>query len=351
MGLSEPKGLLTTSSSPSPRHLIRVSATMSKNRHTRDKQSPVKHNRLAPVVFAHPQLEALEDRTLFAVDFPGLANFLAAADNVSGRLDTLHSDLVSQVSSIKVDLPVLNDGLDGVPEAKSFLDALRSKLHDALQGLGSTTDPEQVKQAIFNALGPLGSGIDVLGNRNQDQDPNITKDDVGVAFSNGNNNVVITLHLHKAVPVTGSAFNFGVGLPGLGMDAQGAVHVDLTFDYEPLTIKVTNSNAFAVDTTAANEINLGVSATIPGGQLTGQLGFLAFSATDAGTHFDGTFKMDVTTAGSALQVSAPQLSGTAEVKLDLDATFGDNEDPISAVSAPGSALNSTSYGPSRMKII
>ena len=216
--------------------------------------------------FARPRLQELEDRSLFSVNFPGLADFLAAADKVSGRLDTLHNNLVAQVNSIKVDLPVLNDGLDGVQEAKSFLDAVRAKLHDALQGLGSTTDPGTVRQAVFDALGPNGSGIDVLGNQSQDQDPAITPADVGVLFSNNNNNIDITLHLHKVVPVTGTPFNFGVGLPGLGMDAQGAVHVDLTFDYEPLTIKVTNTNSFAVDTTAVNEINLGVSATIPGGQ-------------------------------------------------------------------------------------
>ena len=283
--------------------------------------------------YARPRLQELEDRSLFSVNFPGLANFLVTGDNVSGRLDTLHNNLVTQVNSVKVDLPVLNDSLDGIREAKSFLDAVRGKLHDALTSLGNTTDPSQVKQAIFDALGPQGSGIDVLGNL--DQDPQITKDDVGVAFANGNNDVTITLHLHKAIPVTGSAFNFGVGLPGLGLDAQGDVHVDLTFDYEPLTIKVTNSNTFALDTTPAEEIKLGVNATIPGGQIHGQLGFLAFSATDAGTHFDGTFKMDVTTSGSALQVSAPHLSGTAEVMLDLDATFGVNTDPQYAINAPG----------------
>src|SRR5262249_7339484 len=151
----------------------------------------------------------------------------------------------------------------------------------ALKSQAGVTEPGPIQQAIYNALGPNGLGI--LGNLNDPAD--ITPDDVGVAFSNGNNDVTITLHLAKTVAVASTKFDFSLGLPGMPLEvtpqSNGTVAVSVGFDLANLTFGAHNSNQYFVGTAQPSQLSLVVDASLKDVELRGKIGFLQLRATDA----------------------------------------------------------------------
>src|SRR5437588_9956173 len=100
-------------------------------------------------------LEPLESRTLLSVDFKNLA------DGLNVKLTGLDKSLDTIGSLNK--LPVINRQLKDIDAARKSIQYFQTKLHDTLDGLGSTgSSDDAVKTALWDTLGPVAPGLNVL---------------------------------------------------------------------------------------------------------------------------------------------------------------------------------------------
>jgi hypothetical protein len=284
-------------------------------------------------------VESLEERTLLSVDWPslisGLDNQLTTLDNALGGIGTVNK------------LPILNQPLKDVGEARQAIRTLKTALDNALApfndpaALPTSTD---IQTALYNAL-YVNPAVKLLGDTNHDG--TVTRDDVIISQLT-DTDAVITVRLTKdfTAGAAGTA-NFGLGLPGIPLQVNAAnnVVVKAGFDLDNLTFGVRNVSQFFLDTVnhlageTPDRLKLTVEATIQNVQLDGRIGFMTAKVADAidptqKTKFHGDFTLDVTGAGFA----NPKLNGAADVNLMLTASFGTGVIPPSQPVFP--AVNS-----------
>jgi Ca2+-binding RTX toxin-like protein len=253
-------------------------------------------------------------------------------------LETFENALRNEVFGSS--LPLVGDDLQG---AAQFIADLRTRL----QTIANTGSADLVRQELFNILGP-DPGLGWLADRTNDSDSQVTIDDISLQANQELVQFNFTLKrdlLALSVPI-----GFDIGLPALGLsvmqeDGQPAeLLVKVGFDFD-FGFGVSKTEGFFFDTSAAEELRIGVEVSMPDLELAGRLGFLTLAvkdSTEAPTSFTGTFAVNIqdpigsnnrltftelnTGNVNAVDTVKATLSGKADVNLTLTAGFGDLQD-------------------------
>ncbi|MEM1067337.1 MAG: dockerin type I domain-containing protein [Planctomycetota bacterium] len=242
------------------------------------------------------------------------------ADGLEALLVRIEDLLREQV--LNSDLPFVGDRLE------KAADFLRDVREDALPILRNELQPNQlvdeVKQVLFDALG------DVIQLSDNNSDGRIDHEDIALLLDSVNQEVSLDLMLGGFYEI-GTGINFDLGLPSVGLDLDGDVQVDLDWSMN-VALGVDRTNGFYVDTTDANELELGVLITLPQTELTGTFGLFQVSASDQGSSFQADFEIDlsepsgdglltftelITSANSADQIIGATLTGAADLDFAL----------------------------------
>jgi len=204
-------------------------------------------------------------------------------------LDTLQSLIQSEVF-LNNSLPLLGDQLQQVDK---FIDDLEKvdqavttlqEAVDEIQALGAAATSENIKTILFDALG--ANGLDLL--QNLDTNNQITKEDILITNSN---EIKIRLNFGDSESYD-IPFADSLGLPGLQLSIDGNAKVDLTFDAS-FTFGFHKDNGFFLDTSAQDELSIGVEASLPNSAATGKLGFLQLDVTDKESKLKTAFAVDL----------------------------------------------------------
>ena len=172
-----------------------------------------------------------------------------------------------------------------------------------------------IQEKIFQFLGPYLAD-------NDDPDTTVDKNDVVFVepFDPAGGNVFLDLNLQKVISFSDD-LNFGLGLPGfpLQVTVGGVIGLDIIFAYKHLRFGLQNGE-FQVDTSALNEINLGLNAGCTAGTLKSQFGFLQIqnrADQPITLALNGNFSLDVDSSGDSF-IDNPLLDVTACVRLPFE---------------------------------
>jgi hypothetical protein len=152
------------------------------------------------------------------------------------------------------------------------------------------------------------------------------------------NQIQFNMNLHRGLSSNGTPIDFDIGLPALSLDVNGNVDAKLSYDL-PFNFGI-NTNGFYLDTSALNELKIGLNVTTPGLNTTGTLGFLQLNVKDDATTptlFSGNFDVELSdpnqdgkltyaelTASSLnlANIIEPELTADTNVNLDFLLSFG-----------------------------
>ncbi|HEU5192826.1 MAG TPA: hypothetical protein VFX14_24355 [Methylomirabilota bacterium] len=240
-------------------------------------------------------------------------------------------------------LPLVGDSLK---KATQFIDDVRDDLASALAGKNTTA---AVRQAIFDALDPAKSGLLLHLGDQDDAGADVTVNDVKVITDTAGE-TVFQIRLLRTQSLINAPIDFDIGIPALRLSvAPGSTfNVEVGFDYV-LTFGVSRADGFFVDPTPANEASLAFKATLPNFHATGELAFLQLDVKDdqgdpthaaVPTTFLGGFVIDVrdpaagrlrldellSGAANVGNLIHADLTATADINLDLEATIGGDKD-------------------------
>jgi len=285
------------------------------------------------------------------------SNLSVLSDGWSGFFLLLEQVLDGQVFGAK--LPLIGDQLK---DAARFIGDLRRKVVDNLEMAGGKS-VAFVQQRLFEALGPGGLNwlVDVTpGNgagsptRHDVQvwvDGVHVPDPVAAPPSLDTAEVEFRVQLQQTARVVDVPIGFDIGLAGLGLEVNGAVQLEVGFDWD-LRFGVSKSAGVYLGTGAADELTVQVAATLPGLRATGRLGFLQLDVVDLvttdkdgdgrpdGSWLGGQFRIDLVdpnhdhkltlaelSGASFGQVVSAGFSGRADVDLDFVVGFGNANFP------------------------
>jgi hypothetical protein len=283
------------------------------------RRSATHARRLCNAYVFRPMMEQLEDRMLRDTAFANLANYVAGKD---GPLATLQDGLAAVTT--KANLPVIDRTMNSVAgSAQTALQKFRNGFQSALGSLDSTKSDTDLTTDLYNKLLPLR----VL-RHNSPSDVQVTRD------ANG---LTVTLNVGKVVKA--GAFNLGLGLPGVPLQVDagaGALQVQAGFAYDQLTfgLGADGKTPFFDADRVANEFQVTVTARLDPSaakSISGSLGFLKVTATDAGTNLTGNLVIDVQgKSATDLRLTNSQLNGSADINLDIVANVGTAQLPKAA---------------------
>lgn len=230
-----------------------------------------------------------------------------------------------QKAVLNAPLPLVGSQLK---DAVVVIGELRDALSPVLSGtVGAKTESVLVSR-LTDALRPW------LKDRNANGSVN---DEISVTLRSSDRlELLLPLHLQQAL--LDADINFDLGLPGLGLKADGSVNVDLGFDWN-LGIGLSKADGFylVLDPATTEDMKLSLAATIPGFNARGELGFLQVSLTDdlsRPSKVQGTFSVDlkdpsgdgrltladIESAGS-LSMIAAKFTGDADIHLKLEGSI------------------------------
>ncbi len=263
-------------------------------------------------------LEQLEERTLMAcnalaadiadgIDFGPLESALAGATNLGAKLPFVGQ----KFSELKPEEII-----------QKLEDTIKNKLPEA----GDTA----LKEAQKVLKGLLGTGWD------KDEDGtvdvagiNVAKD-VRIVSLNGNNGVAVEIDLKWEQEV--AAIPFDLGLDGFPLRIDnGMLKVKLGVEYDSLRVTLPdcgNPAGAHLDFSQNSTFSFTVNASLEGTTVSGTIGFLAMTATDAGTKFQAGFDFGVSDPGGQ---GLPSITGVtlttdvSDVWLQLEAGFADGD--------------------------
>ena len=256
---------------------------------------------------------SLLDQILFIVDGVDLV--------LGGVQDALDGEILG------VDLPLIGDKL---ADGAHFIGDLRSGfLHDFRDQVEKLANPDDngIKDILYNLLGPAGLGLllstdaghnaitnpqtgefvpgtkaDIRTFNNLSQVNSISDADIWWKFKIGRNLVN-----------TGGDLGLDLGIPGFGLKTDGQVKLDIDWQLD-LGFGLSGKDGFYFflmdpDTgiplatrAAAPELQMTAKVTLPGASLSGELGFLEFTAVnkdvdgdpnDNNTHLAATFGVNI----------------------------------------------------------
>ncbi|XWK90017.1 MAG: calcium-binding protein [Phormidium sp.] len=248
-------------------------------------------------------------------------------NGVDGLFDTLQNAVNQRIFGNA--LPIVGNQLQNSNQSevnfiKDFEDDVLGKLREKLDGIGNKT-PELVREALAEALG--NNGLKLLQDANNDGQVN--SQDIGLIQTA--DDVKFDLKLKQSVKSFNTSLASNIGIPGLGLTTNGNAQVGIGFDFN-LKFGVHKTNGFYFDTSATDELKIGVNASTPNLDATGKLGFLQLNVKDKGSQFNSTFSVDLRDADNQLRFSelpsvnlanlvSAKLTGGADVKLGLATTF------------------------------
>jgi RTX calcium-binding nonapeptide repeat (4 copies) len=304
-------------------------------------QSPARQPR---VKFFRPKLDSLEDRTV-----PAQVDLTGFAANLSTDLATLQSG-INTALDVASQVPFLNKQLGQTSEARVFTNTLLNDLHSVLGIVISAPDDnalntaihDTVQSAVFNLLGPSGSGPHLLA-AHDGSGNTPTANDVIVTV-NTDHTFAVDMRLHQGLIDSTKNFGLNLGLQGVPfkVETSGSVNVKVGFDYE-LAFNFGGASVFSVDTSKTlqgngaghgHEMSLNVTASLPNTPqpfaATVIVGFLEGQAADhaGGTSMNLAFNLDGLDPTTP-SLPSPSVSGAAHLDLDLTGGFRDGMNNVS----------------------
>lgn len=281
-------------------------------------------------------LQAEDDTALISIEGQTIAIEQAEAyegtnlNQLRAGLDQLFSGLQNALKSqvFASRLPLVGDTLkNSASDAVQFITQLQTSLDSAIDSLTNPTG-EQIRGAIATALNSLG----VLQDFNGDG----LKDAQDIEVLESTDNLQFSFKVGKDGASFSTPLSTTVGLPNLGLSIDGSVAAKLDYGFN-LAFGLNKTDGFYLDTSASNELSLGLDLTTPGLNANARLGFLQFNAIDQGTQFNGDFAIDLTDANADNKLFLPELTaigtnyqdlidakltGSANLKLGLQASTG-----------------------------
>ncbi|MAE66420.1 MAG: hypothetical protein CMJ18_19295, partial [Phycisphaeraceae bacterium] len=230
--------------------------------------------------------------TFMVTSMPDIANaqldLSQALDALLGGLDDVFRLLQDVLNDLfGEDLPLIGNKL---ADAADFIERLKDDLISNLSGPagsrlrgpgGQTRDTSFVQQAIFDAVGP--GNLDWLGDTNGDG--NITITDVRItadgqvvtndlALITGNTDTVqFNMKLAQDLLQFELPIDLELGIPGLGLDVDGALGVSVGFDFD-FGFGVSKTDGVFFDVSDPNELTVDFGVELIDLSATGALAFL-----------------------------------------------------------------------------
>jgi Ca2+-binding RTX toxin-like protein len=280
--------------------------------------------------------------TVIAPDFRGLADnidlsryFSGMSEGINGLFSLLDAAVDGVAFASK--LPIVGDQLK---EAADLITRVRDETKSRLEQAGTQT-LKFVRDQLFDALGTRG--LNMLGDNPQPNAIAVFVD--GVAFNPDGqvlnhvpNEVLFEMVLMQALVKSEVDLDFDIGLPLLGLELDGGIHLQVAGTFE-LGFGLSRSDGFFIDTSAQDELQFQAIVTLPDFQATGTLGFLEVTATDhaaapsvvGGTFFvdlkggpDGRLTMAELGSLNHSDMVSARFEGGANIHLDLRTSFGGN---------------------------
>jgi Ca2+-binding RTX toxin-like protein len=279
-------------------------------------------------------LDAIADFDLSSLNI--FDNMLLAVDGIELFLDGLQYTLDSQIFGL-LDLPIIGDGIERGADfisdlQKDFVDPFRNLVENADDLARDFGDPEKniVSEFLYNTLNPTGllSTSDIgtyEGFKGYYKDSKVglstnlddylfpeegeTPPNVKDTFVQWNVSIGDEYSL-------GKAFNFDLGLPGLGLDTEGAIDVSLGWDMD-FGFGLSYADGFFIDIQDSNELTVWVTVEFEDGTaIAGTLGFLKLSAeVDETIDIDGDGGADETALGAAFAMNLANENDATDKKL------------------------------------
>ncbi len=274
-----------------------------------------------------------------------ITNLPLLLDGLDAVLGIVQSALESEV--FDRDLPIVGDKLgDAAGFIEEFREGLLADIRTTLVEVG---DPITLaKKAIWNVLGK--PGLDILADPTDTNDADgvrmlETAADIDLGCTSDGFALEVNLRLYRSASLVDSKknpINLDIGVPGIGLELEGGVTVEVGFDFT-FGFGLSASHGFYFNTAEENELEVFFRVTIPGLTATGELFFLQVQAgddPDDPSIFEGTFFIDfheavvddgkvtfgeLTSQGFALsQFASFGLSAKADINLLLTVSFGDS---------------------------
>jgi|GEM_PF-6918000 len=256
-----------------------------------------------------------------------------------------------------VKLPLVGKQLAGVANVigdfrNHFVEPLRTAIDDLANPSDafaqSGTDP--VSKILYKLLGP--SGLNLLEDSNGDG--SVGPDDIvfdgninqqGVALTN------LFVHWHFKLGGTIVSANpgigFDVGIPGLGLSTTGNLSIQLAWSLQ-FGFGLSAKDGFSIDVGPNSGLRLDLDVSVPGGSLTGTLGFLQLTAKDHAadpTHLGATFGIGIVDSRNHTNTKlsfadlgnidiVPMIGAEAVVDLDAKLSLSNSLIPDAATNFP-----------------
>lgn len=269
-------------------------------------------------------------------------------DGLDVLLGMIQDGLDSEV--LNRNLPLVGTSLS---KAGNFIGEFRAGLlADIRAKLATAGDPiELVKQAFWKVLG--GPGLNLLVDARGDPLESAADIDIGCESIDGEVVLLFNIRLGRTIALVDTESNpidFDIGIPGLGLEVEGNVKVEIGFNLN-LFFGISSGDGFFFDTNGLDddssvddsELTVFFRVTVPGLTATGNLLFLQVQVGDASgggrspSLFDGQFAVDLfdidgrLTFGEMIgggfdlgRVFAVTLDAVAAVHLDIEISFGDD---------------------------
>lgn len=231
----------------------------------------------------HYACEALEGRTLLAIDFPALATF------VGNRLLELDASL-GTVDQSANKLPVANKRLTEIAAFRNAITTIRTPVLSGLNAITTQTVPD-IQQAIFNALGPAGANL--LDNKDADPPTNpIQPDDIVIdQIDVSDGTIHFDINLRKAFAANTESVDFGLGLDSVPLRGNSSSNVQIgvgwTYkDFQFGAFRMTPGGLLlhTLDTSEANEFSAQIQASQTAASFGGHVGLVPVTFTDVAGH-------------------------------------------------------------------
>ncbi|QSA97859.1 OmpA family protein [Methylococcus sp. EFPC2] len=278
---------------------------------------------------------------LFAFDpskFGLLDQLLLGVDGVDLFLEGLQDVLDGEVGGVS--LPLIGDKLAGaVDDIGKFRDGFIVDFRKAVEDLANpaaafqaaaggaglaaaSAEPDPISKILGKLLGDAGLGLLVDQNADGHKDAGDIRYLSNLSTEIDPKKVFFDWDFELGDSYdAGAGIGFDIGIPGLGLETEGAVN---------LTVGWTLAFGFGLNTTdgfyldvgddldedfdGPNELTLDVDLTVPGGGITGKLGFLQLSAKDDVTDGDDLY----THLGASFAVDLFNSSNHADTKLGFN---------------------------------
>jgi len=275
----------------------------------------------------------------FAGQFNLFDNILLAVDGIDMFLEGVQYLLDTQVFGV-LSLPLIGDAMS---EGAGFIEDVRDDFIAPLRNFIETVedaakdfseaDKNLVSKYIYQLLGAPGldilqttgnvpSGADFQGyytgdliglttNFDKYLDPQDTSVELDQTYIQWNLTMGDTYDF-------GTDIGFDVGIPGLGLEADGDVSVTIQWDLD-LGFGISFQDGFYLDVSDSNELTACIEVSLDDSTLAGTLGFLQLSATvNPATDLGVALAIDIGEK-DATGADAEKLSFTELGRIDLDA--------------------------------